>query len=227
MKSIEFNLLPKSRAEAMRLQAQQEEWLGKALSASLICFGLFVLLFVYANVVQKSQISATNKSITEKTQKLQQVPNINTILTVQNQLKTAATLNQNKHISSRIFPYLTKLTPNNSSVSNLVLDFTTNTVKIDGAADSANTVNAFIDALKSSQVTASGASSPAFTNVVESSFSINNSGVVYSLTANFEPNLFANNLTDSNGKPQAPTLTVPSGITGRSDPASVFNQGSH
>src|SRR5665213_4514337 len=207
----------------MHAQAQQEELMAKALSAGLVCACLFILLFVYGDIVQKSQISSTNKSITEKTAKLQQVPNINTILTVQNQLKTAASLNQTKHISSRIFAYLAKLTPNNSNVSNLVLDFSTNTVKVDGGADSANTVNAFIDALKSSQYSSLGTKNAAFSSVVESSFSINTKGVVYSLTATFDPALFANNLIDSNGKIQAPSLSVPSGVTGRSDPASVFN----
>jgi Tfp pilus assembly protein PilN len=227
MKRIEFNLLPQSRAEAMAAKAQQDEFFSKAVIATVICFGLFLLLFIYADVIQKAQISSANKNITQKTATLQQVPNINTILTVENQLKTAAALNQSKHTSSRIFTYLAQLTPTNASVSSLLLDFTANNVTIDGAADSANTVNAFIDALKSGQYKINGTSKGAFTNVVESSFAINTKGVIYSLSANFDPTLFTSGVTDANGKNITPVLSVPNTLTGHAstDPASVFNQG--
>lgn len=224
MSNVEFNLLPQSRATAIATKARQEGLMNKAMTFAVVCLGLFILLFIYADVVQKAQIGSTKKDITAKSAKLQQVPDIQAIVTVQNQLKTAASLNQGKHITSRLFSYLTKLTPTNASINNIVLDLSGNTINIDGGADTANTANAFIDALKSSQYQLDGTEASAFSNVVEESFSIDTKGVSYSLTANFDPTLFAGGQLDSNGKVTQPQLQVPSTVTSRSstDPASLF-----
>jgi len=227
MRGVEFNLLPQSRMHIIEAKAKRDQLFGKAIYASLVCLGIFLVLATYADFVQKAQLSSLNKDLADKSTKFQKVDNINTIITIENQLKTASQLNQNKHVSSRIFNYLGKLTPLNASVGNVQMDLTSNIVSINGNADSANTVNAFIDALKAAQYkTGDSVANKAFSNVVENSFSISSKNVTYALTANFDAALFANNAIDGNGKAITPSLSVPSTLTGRAsaDPSSLFNQ---
>jgi Tfp pilus assembly protein PilN len=227
MRGVEFNLLPQSRAHVIEERARADKIFTKAFNISIIFVGLFLLLFIYTGVIQKAQMNSLTKSIADKSAKVKTVPDILTILTVENQLKTATTLHQGKHMFSRTFNYLGQLTPVNASVTGVQFDTTANTIKIDGVADTANTVNAFIDSLKTAKYKISDSpSNGAFSNVVEQSFAIGVKNVSYSLTANYDPNLFANSTTDSNGKPVTPQLVIASGLTGHTstDPNSFFNE---
>lgn len=225
MSGVQFNLLPSSKYQAMENEAKEAQLVRKVLLATVACAALFVLLLGYTEGVQRVQISSASKDIAAKSSKLESVSNINTILTIQNQLQTAAALHQTQHDTSRIFSYLSQLTPPNASVGNLNIDMGTHIMKLDGTADTAATVNAFIDTLKYTQFKV-GSQTPvtAFSSVIENNFAIGQTGVSYSLTANFDPKLFANNLTDANGKLQAPQLVAPNATNTRSgnDPGSLF-----
>lgn len=225
MAKVQFNLLPNSKYESMKTEAKEALMVRKTVLAALVCAALFVVLLGYTEGVQRVQISATTKSIATGKAKLEKVPNINAILTIQNQLQAAAALHREQHDTSRIFDYMSKLTPPNASVGNLALDMGSKVMKIDGSADSAATVNAFIDTLKYTQYKVGKASAKtAFSSVIESNFAIGQSGVTFSITANFDPNLFANDLTDSDGKPLMPQLVVPNSTNTRAgnDPGSLF-----
>jgi Tfp pilus assembly protein PilN len=224
MSSVQFNLLPPSKYQAMQSEARGAQLARKAVMAAVGFGALFVLLIAYTEGVQRAQISSASKAITDKSARLEKVSNINMILTIQNQLQTAAALHQSQHNMSRIFAYLSKLTPPNASVSNLTLDTTTHVINIDGTANTAATVNAFIDTLKYTQFKVGGASpATAFSSVVEANFAISQTGVTYSISASFDPKLFANNLMDADGKLLTPQLIVPNSTTTRSgDPGSLF-----
>lgn len=225
MSSVQFNLLPASKYKVMEVEAKEREIVRRAVQVAAACAALFILLLLYTEAVQKTQISSSTKSIADKTSKLEKVKDLEAILTIQNQLSAAATMHQSQHDTSRIFTYLSKLTPPNASVGNLNLDTATNTIKIDGTADTAATVNAFIDTMKYAQYKI-GSDQPkaAFSSVVETNFSISQTGVSYSITASFDPNIFAHNFTTADGKPTAPQLVVPNSTTTRSgsDPGSLF-----
>lgn len=228
MANVQFNLLPPSKYQAMSNEAREAQIVRKAIMAALACAALFVLLLAYTEGVQKAQISSSKSAVDSKSSKLEKVSNISTIITVQNQLAAASSLHSSQHDTSRIFNYLSKITPPTASVNNLSLDTKTNLLKIDGSADSATTVNALVDTLKYTQykVGASDAKA-AFSSVVETNFAISQVGVTYSITANFDPTLFANDLTDANGKAIAPQLIVPNSTTtrGGNDPGSLFGGG--
>jgi hypothetical protein len=49
----------------------------------------------------------------------------------------------------------------------------------------------------------------AFPSVTETSFAVGQGNVSYGLTVSFDPTLFANNVLDSEGRPQTPQLVVP------------------
>ncbi len=229
MPSIQFNLLPASKRQFVQMERKRALISKIAVMVSLISVGAFVLSFLAVNVIQAKQLSDTSKQIDDLTTQLKNVPNLDKVLTVQNQLQTLVSLHQSKHITSRIFSYLPQVTPKDVFLGSLTLDLTGNTMDIAGTANSPHAVNTFIDTLKfttyttSSQTTAKSA----FPSVLENSFSLSKGLVNYSLLITFDPVLFANNLKDSQGQPEAPKLNVPSQTTTRSvinDPANfLFN----
>src|SRR5207244_2785243 len=100
------------------------------------------------DVVQKKQLSDADKSIVTYTSQLKAIPNVNKIITVQNQLQALVGLHQNKHISSRLFTYLPSVTPTKAHVNQIKMDLVANTIELTGTADSHQTINTFIDTLK-------------------------------------------------------------------------------
>ena len=211
MNNVQFNLLPELKMTHVKASRTRALVVSTAVLVSGVTIGLFLLLFLSVNVVQKKQIGDADKDIAKYTAELKAVPNIDKILTIQNQLKSLTGLHQAKHITSRIFTYLPQVTPANVKISRISLDFATSTIAIDGTADTQVSVNTFVDTLKFTEykVGEQGATGKAFSTVTESSFSINPGNVSYGLTVTFDPTLFANNLLDSEGRSQTPVLVVP------------------
>ena len=227
MSHIQFNLLPDVKLKYINAQQTRTKISSIATLVTVASAALFVILLTGVYAVQKKQLADANTQISAATTQLQAVPNINKALTVQSQLASLATLHQNKTISSRLFGYLSQVTPVGASIGTLNVDFAKDQITISGTANSQATVNTFIDTLKFTQYKVGSASAvTAFTSPVESGFSINANNVSYSLTVQFDPKLFANNLLDSQGAPQTPKLVVPSQYTTRAvlqNPSSVFS----
>jgi hypothetical protein len=171
--------------------------------------------------VNKLQLSSADKSITKYQKQLSNVPNLSKILTIQNQLASLQSLHQKKHITSRLYDYIYELTPTTVKMGQLNLDLAQNTLGIEGTATSQKDVNTFIDTLKFTTYKLNGQNinKKAFTSVLESSFSVTQTGVSYGVTMQFDPALFANT--------GAVALNIPSGVTTRSvvdDPSNnLFN----
>ncbi len=217
MNSIQFNLLPDVKLEYLKAQRRRGRVISICVLISIIAAGIFLFMLLTVNIVQKKQLSDANKSINEAKAKLSSIKNLDQVVTVQNQLQTLVGLHQNKHLSSRIFSYLPAITPTSVNISGISLDFGAGTMSIEGTADSQKTVNTFIDTLKFTTYTIGDSSSKsAFPSVVESSFSIGQSSVGYTLNVHFDPILFNNNTLDSAGHVQTPALKVPSLTTTRS-----------
>ena len=211
MSNVQFNLLPDIKMTYVKAQRSKNLVISVAFIVSAVAIGLFVILFFSVNVVQKKMLGDADKDITRLTGDLKKVPFVEQALTTQNQLNSLATLHQNKHLTSRLFTYLPQVTPANVTISSLTIDYTTGSISIEGTADSQVTVNTFIDTLKFTtyKIGDQDSGKKAFPAVTESSFGINAGNVSYGLTITYDPNLFANNLLDSEGKAQAPTLVVP------------------
>lgn len=218
MARIQFNLLPDVKLQFDKAKHIQNLVFRVAAVASAISLGLFLLMLVVVHVVQKSQLRSAAKAEDKASSQLRNIPNLGQVITVQNQLKTLVGLHQAKHVSSRIFTFLPQITPSNASIGKLDIDLEGNTMSISGNADSQKTVNTFIDTLKFTTYTVGDQDSPhsAFTSVVESTFAINATNVSYTLDISFDPQLFANNLLDSQGHPQEPKLSVPKLTTTKS-----------
>ena len=227
MSTVQFNLLPSVKLDYIRATTTRNRVTQLAIVVSAASLALLLVMVVFVEAIQKKQLSDAAGQITSTTNTIQSQPEITKILTVQNQLTTLVTLHSQKHITSRLFDYLVQLTPATVNLSRLSIDNSKNTIAIDGTADSAASVNQFADTLKFTQFTIGKDTTthPAFSSVVVSNFNISTSNVSYSLSLNFDPDLFSNNLKDSSGTLAAPTLVVPNQTTTRSalsDPNSLF-----
>ncbi|MBI2009288.1 hypothetical protein HYS84_02660 [Candidatus Saccharibacteria bacterium] len=230
MARAQFNLLPDSKYERLKTEKSQRTLKGLFIFISIGATIIFVFFFLATNVLQKKQLSDSDKDIKNLYSELQNVENLNKMLTVQNQLGSLVDLHRNKHVSSRLFTYLPDLTPINVSIGRVGLDLKTNSITIDGTADSQKTVNVFVDTLKFTTFSAGEQANDeqAFLTVVQSNFSVGSGNVSYTLSLTFDPLLFSNNILDANGKQITPSLKVPRLTTTRSvlaDPANVLFNG--
>lgn len=210
MSMVQFNLLPDVKLQYIRVERTKKLVYTIAGLVSVISLALFLIALVSVDVLQKSEMNSAGTSVDKASSQLKGITQVNNIITVQNQLKSLVSLHQNKNITSRIFTYLPQLTPANVSINKLDLDLTKDTMDISGTANSQQDVNTFVDTLKFATYKVASTDTPkaAFTSVVESGFSITANNISYSISVQYDPKLFANNLLDSQGKPQAPTLTV-------------------
>lgn len=229
MSRVQFNLLPDVKLEYLKTHRTKNLVLTICFIASAVSLAVLLILMFTVLVVQKQQLKSAQNSLTAANSKLSDIEDLNKIVTVQNQLNSLVKLHQSKHATGRIFDFLKQLTPSKASINRLNLDLVQNTLSINGNADSQKTANTFIDTLKYTTFKVGGndKSQPAFSNVVESSFAINSGSVSFQLDMSFDPNLFANNLLDGQGKPQKPELSVPTLTTTRSaidDPSNALFQ---
>ncbi len=222
MSTIQFNLLPDVKETYITAQKNRKTVITIALLVTAASIAIFILVLFSVDVVQKKQLSDADNQVKAATTQLENVPNINKIITIQNQLQTLSTLHQSKHAVSRIFTYMPQLTPASANVGTLSLDLSSNTLQINGTADSQFTVNAYIDTLKFAtyKMNASDSVHQAFPSVTLTGFSVAQGKSSYSISATFDPALFSSPLSP------APTLIVKNQVTTRSvqdDPSNVFN----
>jgi len=191
---IQFNLLPDVKVEYMKARQSKRMVLLVASGLAGFSFLIFVALFLAVNVFQTKHISDLNKDIKNYTAQIKAIPDLDKILTVQNQLGSLTTLHGQKPATSRLMDYLGQLTPAQATISSVKLDYATNTLSLSGSADALSTVNKYVDTLKFTTYTADGsASAPkAFSSVVLSGFSTSDKGVTYQITLTFDPVIFDN-----------------------------------
>jgi hypothetical protein len=191
---IQFNLLPDVKKQYIKTQRTKRLVIGVSFIASAAALFIFLVLLVSVYAVQKKSISDLNNNIQADTTKLQDTSNVSSILTVQSQLNSLPALNAQKPAASRLFGYLSQLTPQQVTISDLRADFTQNTITISGNAPSLDLVNTFIDGLKFTTYNVQGQpnTKPAFSAVVLAAFSRNSQAATYSITATFDPIIFNN-----------------------------------
>jgi Tfp pilus assembly protein PilN len=216
---IQFNLLPDIKIQYLKAKRQKHIVILLSVIAAAAALTLFVLLLTTVFGLQKKNISDLNKDIKSSSGELQKVPELNKILTVQNQLGALTGLHDKKVVSSRQLDYLTQITPANVSVSKLEVDYSLNTMTITGGAANLSFVNTYTDTLKFTKfVTGQGGEEKnAFTEVVLKTFNRDTTSTTYEITLKFDPVIFSN--------AEQITLKVPQIITTRSEtdkPSEVF-----
>jgi Tfp pilus assembly protein PilN len=230
---LQFNLLPDVKQEYLKAQRTKRTVITIAIVTSAVALFILILMLTTVYIVNKKQLSDANKDIQHYSAQLKAIPNLDKILTVQNQLKSLSGLHSNKHAVSRMFTYIPQITPLNVCLGKLNLDLGQNTLILEGTSDSQKSINTFIDTLKFTkyQLDQKDTGKYAFTSVVESQFGIDSSGTIqtrcdgkiapasYQITVQFDPILFSNT--------QNVALSVPQGlVTTRSvldNPSNIFN----
>jgi hypothetical protein len=225
---IQLNLLPDVKLEYIKAQRLRRLVLTVSVLVTAVAIVLLVLL-LSVDVLQKKHLGDLNRNIASESSKLQGEPQINKILTVQNQLESLTALHAGKPAASRLFDYLNEVTPAQVSINNFSIDFTKQTSIITGTTDALSSINKYVDTLKYTTYSGGNKSgnSPAFSNVVLSSFSLNSNSKDSSQAANYTVTLsYDKNIFDIT---QKTTLTVPNLITTRNglqQPTDLFKASS-
>jgi hypothetical protein len=217
----QFNLLPDVKIQYIKARRTKRLVMVISIGASALSIFVMLLSVVTVDVVQKKSLRNLNSDISISTTKLKAVPNLNQILTVQNQLNTLTGLHNQEPVSSRLFGYITQLTPNGVTLSDFQISFlTTDTIEISGNATNLGLINQFVDTLKettyasyatdtagqnqeaadqayftthnSYPADSQNGSKLAFSDVVLSSFGTTTSGSSYTIDMKFDPAIFAN-----------------------------------
>ncbi len=179
------------------------------------------LAAIYVFGIQGAQVALLNNNIKSSSasisNKRSQVDDINKVLTVQNQLNSLDQLHSDKPRTSRLFDYLTKLTPSEGvTPTKVTLDTTagTETISIQGGATTLELVNRFVDTLKFARFklpAEEGEGKEMFSNVTLSSFARDKLGATYTIDMTYNPEIFSSEYPASG-------LVVPKGlITTRSE----------
>ncbi len=211
---VQFNLLPNVKLEYVKTQRTKRMLTLASVVVSIGGLTLLALSFITVDVVQKKSLHDLNNDITRYSTQLKSVKDLDKILTVQNQLSTLTGLHDQKPVTSRLFSYISQMTPSNANLNQLSIDFSANTLTVGGSAPTLDAVSTYTDTLKATTYKMNGSTTGthAFSNVVLSSFGRTDSGATFTITCSFDPAIFntANNIA----------LTVPQSAD--ADQSSVF-----
>jgi Tfp pilus assembly protein PilN len=191
--AVQFNLLPDVKLEFDRQQRTKRLVYAISGLAIAISLALVIISFVSVNILQKKLLSDANGNITSYSNKLKSIPNLDKVLTIQNQLNALPGLHQQKHVASRLFDYLPQVTPTSVHIGKLTIDTTANTLELSGTADTVESVNKFVDTLKFTNFTVgqnNSSAKAAFLNVILTKVDRNEKGASYTIDTNFDPALF-------------------------------------
>jgi Tfp pilus assembly protein PilN len=218
--TIQFNLLPDIKIEYLKARRQQHLVVLASVLASIVMITVLALLLSIVYGLQKKNLNDLNADIKSASNELRSTKDLTKILTVQNQLKVLPGLHDKKVVSSRMYEYLSQVTPTGASIAKLDVDFTLNTMVVSGSAADLATVNKYADTLKFTKFSTKAQSTEknAFVDIVLDSFAVDSeNGVTYSLSLKFDPVIFDGT--------QTVELTVPQIISTRSEvdkPAALF-----
>ena len=206
---VQFNLLPDVKLEYVR--AKRTKYLVTFISivVGIVAVVVFAISLFIVDVVQKKSLSDLNTDIHKYSTQLKSTKDLSKILTVQNQLNTLTQLHDTKPVASRLFDYITQVTPAQASLNKLTVDFGANTMTIGGTAPSLDAVSLYTDTLKATSYTtdANTTSAKAFSDVVLSNFGRNTTGATFTITLSFDPAIFK---ATNTVKLAVPNTTVPS-----------------
>lgn len=206
---IQFNLLPDVKQEFVKTRRLKRLVTLISIAVSVVAIVVLLLLLATVDVVQKKSLKDLNSDIKTYSTKLKAVPDLENVLTVQNQLNTLTSLHDQKVVTSRLFTYISQVTPPDASISKLSVDYSANTITITGEAPTLDAVNGYIDTLKATKYKTDATNSDstkAFSAIVLTSFGRDSKGATYTINMTFDPLIFnsANKVT----------LIVPTGAGG-------------
>ena len=211
---IQFNLLPDVKLSFLKAKYTKRLVILVSSVAAIASLVVFIFLLVYVDVLQKHHLDGLSSNIASEQSQLGDTSNLNKILTIQNQLESLPNIDSEKPAATRLFQDLVDVTPASASISQVSVDFTADTMTLEGSADSLDTVNAYVDTLKFTTYSGgtTGTNPNAFSNVVLTSFGLQTGkGASYTINCSFDPTIF--NIDDSNIALIVPNKTTTRSIT--------------
>lgn len=190
---IQFNLLPDVKKEYVKAKRMKRMIMSTAVLASAGAIGVTVLMFMFVHVAQKKNISDLGKDIQKVTSEIKATPNLDSILTVQNQLSLLPQLHESKPETSRLFDYLSFVSPKEVRISAVEVDTKLASMSVSGSTDSIATVNKLVDNIKAVQYSVAGSSDslPTFSNVV-TQVTGSNQSAEFRITMAYDPAIYEN-----------------------------------
>ena len=134
---IEINLVPDVKQELLNAQRVRTSVISLSIIIGLATVGIVVVLAIWVFVVQAARGALADGAIKDESAKLAEIEDISNTLTIQNQLSKLSSMHDSKSIDSRVFDILTTINPaapNNVSITNLSLDSTAKTIRIEAQA---------------------------------------------------------------------------------------------
>src|SRR5690606_10012249 len=144
---IQFNLLPDIKLEYIKAKRTKRMVLLIASGVAGGSLAIFLLLFLSVGL-QNQHINNMSEDIKRDSEQLQDIDDLDKILTVQNQLNNLTEVHEGKPVASRLKRFIPQITPQQVSYATIEINFAANTISFSGSADSLRTVNQFIDTLK-------------------------------------------------------------------------------
>ena len=190
---IQFNLLPDVKKEYVKAKRAKRLILSASTLASAAAVGVTVLMFTFVHVAQKKNINDLSDDIETITTEIKSTENLNDILTVQNQLSLLPSLHEAKPETSRLFDYLTFVSPEPVRLASIDLDTTNSTMKITGETDTIATINKLVNNLKAVTyaVVAGEEETPVYSEVL-TQLSGDNDSANFTITMTYDPLIFDN-----------------------------------
>lgn len=134
---IEINLIPDVKQEYLKSQQLRARVVSVSILVSLVAMGAIAFLAAYMGTQAVRELIA-DKSIKDDYAKLMKDnPDLNNIVTIQNQLANITNLNNDKPITSRVLQLLTAINPeapNDVKMTSVDLDPSTQTLSIEATA---------------------------------------------------------------------------------------------
>lgn len=218
---IQFNLLPDVKLEYLRAKRLKSIMTAISLFVGLTSLSLALVMLFTVSVIQKKNMSDLEKDISTAANTVLNTPNINRILTVQNQLQSLSTVHGSKPAVTRFFGYLSSVTPSGVTISGAKMDLVGNTLTLSGQAPDLLSINRYVDTLKFTTFVDTGtdegnltspeagsADTPAFTQVILGGFASDKAESTFQISLAFNPDIFNNQ--------KQIKLVVPERITTRS-----------
>lgn len=198
---IQFNLLPDVKLEYIRANRTKRLVMLVAGSVTAVSVGMFLLLFFSVNILQKQHLKNLTNDINRDSKQLQEIKDLDKILTIQNQLSKLTELHDAKVYTSRMKEYITQVTPQNVSFAEVEVKLTEGTMRFKGSADTLRTVNQFVDTLKFTKYRTLvddgeggykySEEKSAFSEVVLFDFGRDDKGASYEITLKYDPTIFS------------------------------------
>lgn len=120
---IEINLMPDVKQELLKAQRIRSTVISVGITIGVAVAGVVVLLALYVFGAQLGFDTAAQKDIDTKGKELDKVEDLSKMLTIQSQLQQVSSLNNAKHVTSRIFDTLAVVPPG-TKLSSVIVDTT-------------------------------------------------------------------------------------------------------